>query len=173
MKQKIKNSFLLLNAAFFISFLLLSPGCKTYQRNRLPQADKPAKIPSTVKKIRFDLIVDTPFIFQNKLYLSAVGAPERDSYYNLLLEYDSKTKKQRLVATSSYFPGNIQKVKANNRWLVFCDGPPEVGPEKLIVVDFKKQKKRDSLRSKKWREQSAQSCRFFKFVPRLSCLLFK
>ncbi len=46
-----------------------------------------------------------------------------------------------MVATSFYFPGNIQMIRANKRWLVYCDGRAEVGPEKLIVIDLENDKK--------------------------------
>lgn len=125
--------------AFFL-FLFFS-GCKSKLATDLPKSRGMSSNQRYVKRVKFDLPVDTPFVSQNKLYLSAIGDSERDSYYNLLLEYDLKTSKQRTLATSSYHPGNIQKIKANNRWLVFCDGRAEVGPEELVVVDLKRHKK--------------------------------
>ncbi len=130
--------------AFFLwlFLLVLFCGCQNRPLTDLPKTKTRTGVQRFVKRIKFGLIVDTPFIFQNKLYLSAIEDPEKDSFYNLLLEYDLKTNKQRIVANSFYFPGNIQMIRANNRWLVYCDGRAEVGPEKLIVIDLKKGKKK-------------------------------
>ncbi|MCF6096737.1 hypothetical protein L1766_06955 [Thermovorax subterraneus] len=64
----------------------------------------------------------TPAIVDDRLFVAVKSKKAKDDMCDILIERNIKTGEEKLIFESKYELGNVQGVKANEKWLVWADG---------------------------------------------------
>ncbi|MCF6097760.1 hypothetical protein L1766_12325 [Thermovorax subterraneus] len=114
----------------FAILILLLPGCgglntKTLQNKAITKIELPYA----------DFA--TPAVVGERLYVAVRSKDAQDDKCDLLIERHIKSGQESLIFESKYELGNVQGVKANEKWLVWIDGDVWGSKEDLYVKNLK------------------------------------